>query len=103
MSVYQWNAVQEVNTQWKANINTLSQLKEGALFDTDNDDDDDDEEAGFEPSSSNSAEKDSSTRTSGFKNRQERASLRGKAGIAINERLSLGCCGDLFVNPYQLT
>jgi len=95
--------VQEVNTQWKANINTLSQLKEGALFDTDNDDDDDDEEAGFEPSSSNSAEKDSSTRTSGFKNRQERASLRGKAGIATNERLSLGCCGDLFVNPYQLT
>jgi len=42
----------------------LSLLKEGALFHTDDDDDDDDEEARFEPSSSNSAEMDSSTRTS---------------------------------------
>ncbi|KAH3813053.1 hypothetical protein DPMN_141502 [Dreissena polymorpha] len=43
---------------------------------TDNDDDDDDdefEEAGFEPSSSKNAEKDSSTGTSCFKNRLESA------------------------------
>ena len=52
---------------------------ERALFHTDNDDDDDDdEEDDFEPSSSYSAEMDSSTRTSGFKNRQEGASLMGK-------------------------
>ncbi|KAH3845295.1 hypothetical protein DPMN_087573 [Dreissena polymorpha] len=47
-----------------------------ALFHTDNDDDDDDdefEEAGFEPSSSKNAEKDSSTGTSCFKNRLESA------------------------------
>ena len=52
-----------------------------ALFHTDNDDDDDDDddkEDDFEPSSSYSAEMDSSTRTSGFKNRQEGASLMGK-------------------------
>ncbi len=77
--------MQAVKTQWKANTNTLSLLKEGALFHTDDDDDDDDEEARFEPSSSNSAEMDSSTRTSCFKNRQERASLRGKAGIIKND------------------
>ena len=85
MFFFQWNAVQAVKTQWKANTNTLSLLKEGALFHTDDDDDDDDEEARFEPSSSNSAEMDSSTRTSCFKNRQERASLRGKAGIIKND------------------
>ncbi|KAH3799910.1 hypothetical protein DPMN_153532 [Dreissena polymorpha] len=53
-----------------------------ALFHTDNDDDDDDdddefEEAGFEPSSSKNAEKDSSTGTSCFKNRLESAKFKG--------------------------
>jgi len=74
-----------------------------ALFHTDNDDDDDDEEAGFEPSSSDGAEMELATGTSCFKNRQERASLKGKAGIIINDQLSFGCCADLFVIPYQLT
>jgi hypothetical protein len=83
-------------------------LTESALFHTDNDDDDDDdddefEEAGFEPSSSKNAEKDSSTGTSCFKNRLESASLRDTAGFIINDQLFCGFCGDLFVIPYQLT
>ncbi|KAH3813054.1 hypothetical protein DPMN_141503 [Dreissena polymorpha] len=59
---------------------------------TDNDDDDDDdefEEAGFEPSSSKNAEKDSSTGTSCFKNRLESASLRDTAVSEIMIELIL--------------
>ncbi|KAH3892876.1 hypothetical protein DPMN_017009 [Dreissena polymorpha] len=52
-----------------------------SVYNDDDDDDDDDEfeEAGFEPSSSKNAEKDSSTGTSCFKNRLESASLRDTA------------------------
>ncbi|KAH3851679.1 hypothetical protein DPMN_094163 [Dreissena polymorpha] len=68
-----------------------------------NDDDDDDEfeEAGFEPSSSKNAEKDSSTGTSCFKNRLESASLRDTAGFIINDQLFCGFCGDLKEPSFQ--
>ncbi|KAH3711762.1 hypothetical protein DPMN_071436, partial [Dreissena polymorpha] len=58
------------------------------------DNDDDDEEAGFEPSSSNSAEMDSATSTSCFKNRQERASLRIRLLLASEETVSNEGGGD---------
>ncbi|KAH3879974.1 hypothetical protein DPMN_003886 [Dreissena polymorpha] len=69
----------------------------------DDDDDDDDEfqEAGFEPSSSKNAEKDSSTGTSCFKNRLESASLRDTAGFIINDQLFCGFCGDLKEPSFQ--
>ncbi|KAH3717198.1 hypothetical protein DPMN_059979 [Dreissena polymorpha] len=59
--------------------------------DNDDDDDDDDEfeEAGFEPSSSKNAEKDSSTGTSCFKNSLESASLRDTAVSEIMIELIL--------------
>ncbi|KAH3821605.1 hypothetical protein DPMN_123370 [Dreissena polymorpha] len=51
--------------------------------------DDDDEEAGFEPSSSNSAEiMDSATSTSCYKNRQERTSLRTMLLVASEETMT---------------
>lgn len=59
--------MKEVKTKWKANTNTLSQLPESALLNND----DDDKEAGFQPTSSNSAEMDSSKGTSCFENRQK--------------------------------
>ncbi|KAH3823560.1 hypothetical protein DPMN_125367 [Dreissena polymorpha] len=54
----------------------LCLLPESALLNND----DDDKEAGFQPTSSNSAEMDSSKGTSCFKNRQERAILRDDDG-----------------------
>ncbi|KAH3719521.1 hypothetical protein DPMN_062358 [Dreissena polymorpha] len=58
-------------------------VNQGLCYNDDDDDDDDDEfeEAGFEPSSSKNAEKDSSTGTSCFKNRLESASLRDTAAV----------------------
>ena len=71
------------------------------FFHTD-DEEEDAEESNFERTSSNSPKKDSSTHLFCFKNRQERASLRGKTCITINGQLSLGCLGYLIVIPYQL-
>jgi len=73
-----------------------------ALFNTGNEGGGD-EEAFSEPVSSNTLlEKDTSSRTSGYKYSEERASVRGKAGIVLNDQLSLDCCGDLFVTTTNL-
>ena len=81
--------MQEVKTQWQENTNTLSQFTESVFFHTD-DEEEDAEESNFEHTSSNSPKKDSSTHSFCFKNRQERASLRGNTCIIINVHLSPG-------------
>jgi len=83
-------------------LNGCHKWRENALFNTGNEGGGD-EEACSEPLSSNALlEKDTSSRTSGYKYREERASVRGKAGIVLNDQLSLDCCGDLFVTTTNL-
>jgi len=83
-------------------LNGCHKWRENALFNTGNEGGGDDE-ACSEPLSSNALlEKDTSSRTSGYKYREERASVRGKAGIVLNDQLSLDCCGDLFVTTTNL-
>ena len=80
-------------------LNGCHKWRENALFNTGNEGGGD-EEACSEPLSSNALlEKDTSSRTSGYKYREERASVRGKAGIVLNDQLSLDCCGDLSPLP----
>jgi hypothetical protein len=83
-------------------LNACHKWRENALFNTGNEGGGD-EEACSEPLSSNALlEKDTSSRTSGYKYREERASVRGKAGIVLNDQLSLDCCDDLFVTTTNL-
>jgi hypothetical protein len=74
----------------------LSLLTVSALFHTDNDDDD--EEAGIEPSSSN-CRNGLSYKHILFQKQTRKGKLKDKAGMIINDQLSFGCCGYLFVIP----
>jgi hypothetical protein len=67
-----------------------------ALFHTDNDDDD--EEAGIEPPSSN-CRNGLSYKHILFQKQTRKGKLKDKAGMIINDQLSFGCCGYLFVIP----
>jgi hypothetical protein len=83
-------------------LNACHKWRENALFNTGNEGGGD-EEACSEPLSSNALlERYTSSSTSGYKYREEWASVKGKAGIVLNYQLSLDCCGDLFVATTNL-
>ena len=83
-------------------LNACHKWRENALFNTGNEGGGDEEACSEPVSSSALLEKDTCSCTSGYEYREERASVRGKAGIVLNNQLSLDCCGDLFVTTTNL-